>query len=79
MPRFSAEMTVNAALALDARAKWVLAAYQIRGCGDCPSSDEETLQQLAAGYKVDLSRLLDDLNSLDQRTQPLSMTRSQAD
>ena len=64
MPRFSAEMTVNAALALDTRAKWVLAAYQIRGCGDCPSSEAETLEHLAAGYKVDLGRLLRDLNSL---------------
>jgi hypothetical protein len=57
-------MTVNAVLALDARAKWVLAAYQIRGCGDCPSSEEETLGELAAGYRVDLARLLADLNSL---------------
>jgi len=59
-------MTVNAALALDARAKWVLAAYHISGCGDCPSSEEETLEQLAAGYGVDLAQLLRDLNSLDQ-------------
>ena len=57
-------MTVNAALALDGRAKWVLAAYHISGCGDCASSEEETLEQLAAGYGVDLAQLLRDLNSL---------------
>ena len=57
-------MTVDAALALDARAKWVLLAYHISGCGDCPQSSDETLEQLAAGYKVDLNQLLSDLNSL---------------
>ena len=64
MARFSAEMTVETALSLDARAKWVLLAYHISGCGDCPASSDETLEQLATGYKVDLQRLLADLNSL---------------
>jgi hypothetical protein len=61
-------MTVGAALMLDARAKWVLLAYHISGCGDCPQSDDETLAELAAGYRVDLARLLRDLNSLEQST-----------
>ena len=57
-------MTVANALSLDARAKWVLLAYHISGCRDCPQSEDETLAELAAGYKVDLDRLLADLNSL---------------
>ena len=62
-------MTVNAALSLDERARWVLLAYHISGCGDCPASEDETLAQLAAGYRVDLGRLLADLNSLEVRAE----------
>ena len=62
-------MTVSAALSLDARAKWVLLAYHISGCSDCPQSDDETLAELAAGYKVDLNVLLRDLNRLAPLTE----------
>ncbi|MGZ7078715.1 MAG: DUF1858 domain-containing protein [Thermoanaerobaculia bacterium] len=65
--RFSEEMTVGEALVLDGRAKWVLAAYHIAGCSQCPTSEEETLAQLAKGYGIELGKLLDDLNSLDGR------------
>ena len=57
-------MTVAAALSVDSRVRWVLLAYHISGCDDCPASDDETLEELATGYKVDLNRLLADLNSL---------------
>lgn len=63
--RFRAEMTVDAALSLDPRAKWVLAAYHIAGCGGCERAGDETLEELARGYGIELSRLLSDLNSLD--------------
>lgn len=62
--RFSEEMTVGEALVADARAKWVLAAYHVGGCSQCPTSDEETLAQLARGYGIELAKLLEDLNSL---------------
>ena len=62
--RFSGDMTVEAALSLDPRARWVLAAYHVGGCGNCAMSDQETLAELAAGYKIEVARLLDDLNSL---------------
>lgn len=64
-------MTVSEALSLDARARWVLLAYHISGCDDCPASEEETLQQLAVGYKVDLQKLLNDLNSLQAPATPI--------
>lgn len=60
-------MTVGDALSLDARAKWVLLAYHISGCAECPQSEDETLAELAAGYKVDLNQLLCDLNSLQHQ------------
>jgi len=57
-------MTVGNALALHAAARWVFAAYHIGGCSNCAMSDEETLEQLAFAYDLDLEKLLRDLNSL---------------
>ena len=61
---FTAEMTVDAALALHPAARWVFAAYQIGGCNGCASASDETLAQVAAGYRLELERLLTDLNAL---------------
>jgi len=61
---FTAVMTVDAALALHPAARWVFAAYQIGGCNGCSSAAEETLAEVAQGYKLDLDRLLADLNGL---------------
>jgi hybrid cluster-associated redox disulfide protein len=61
---FTAVMTVDAALALHPAARWVFAAYQIGGCSGCSSAAEETLAEVAEGYRLDLERLLADLNRL---------------
>ena len=61
---FTAVMTVDAALALHPAARWVFAAYQIGGCNGCSSAAEETLAEVAEGYRLDLERLLADLNGL---------------
>lgn len=61
---FEASMTVGEALARDPRARWVFAAYHVGGCSDCSRVDDETLEELAAGYKFPLDRFLADLNSL---------------
>ncbi len=61
---FEAEMTVSEALALHPSARWVFAAYQLSGCAQCESSPEETLAEVAEGYRFDLSNFLRDLNSL---------------
>lgn len=63
-PRFVPEMTVDAALALHPKARWVFAAYHINGCVNCSSAQLETLEEVAAGYKLPLDRFLADLNSL---------------
>lgn len=57
-------MTVDAALALHPAARWVFAAYQIGGCNGCSSAADETLAEVAQGYRLDLDRLLADLNGL---------------
>lgn len=64
MTTFVPQMTVEEALALHPSAKWVLAAYHIGGCSQCAMSEEETLEQVAAGYQLPLDHLLSDLNSL---------------
>lgn len=60
-------MTVDAALALHPKARWVFAAYHISGCVNCTSSPDETLAEVADGYRLDLDKLLGDLNSLLER------------
>ncbi|MDP9359884.1 MAG: disulfide oxidoreductase [Acidobacteriota bacterium] len=57
-------MTVEAALALHPAARWVFAAYQIGGCNGCSAAAGETLAEVADGYRLDLDRLLADLNAL---------------
>ena len=61
---FDANMTVGDALARHPNARWVFAAYHIGGCNGCARVDDETLAQVAEGYKLPLERLLADLNSL---------------
>ncbi|HEX9164226.1 MAG TPA: disulfide oxidoreductase [Thermoanaerobaculia bacterium] len=62
--QFVPDMTVGAALALHPATKWVFASYHIGGCSHCAMSEEETLEQVAAGYELPLDKLLRDLNSL---------------
>jgi hybrid cluster-associated redox disulfide protein len=61
---FVPQMTVRQALALHPTVKWVLAAYQIGGCSHCAMSEEETLEQVATGYRLPLEKLINDLNAL---------------
>ena len=61
---FEPEMKVAEALTLHPSARWVFAAYHIGGCNQCPRSADETLEQVADGYKLPLDRFLRDLNSL---------------
>ena len=61
---FVPQMTVGEALALHPSAKWVFAAYHIGGCSHCAMSEEETLEQLADGYRLPLEKLIRDLNAL---------------
>jgi hypothetical protein len=64
LKNFDANMTVGDALARHASARWVFAAYHIGGCNGCAKVDDETLAEVAEGYRLPLDRLLADLNSL---------------
>jgi hybrid cluster-associated redox disulfide protein len=61
---FDPEMIVSDALALHPSARWVFAAYHIGGCRSCDRAVDETLAEVAAGYKIPLDQLLEDLNRL---------------
>jgi hypothetical protein len=64
---FDAQMTVSEALQLHPSARWVFAAYRLSGCTQCESSPEETLAEVAEGYRFELADFLRDLNSLFHR------------
>ena len=64
---FEAQMTVSEALLLHPSARWVFAAYRLSGCAQCESSPDETLAEVAEGYRFNLADFLRDLNSLLSR------------
>lgn len=61
---FARETIVADALAMHPKVRWVFAAYHLGGCNTCNLAHEETLEQLAEGYRISLEDLLRDLNSL---------------
>ena len=61
---FDSRTIVADALAMHPKARWVFAAYHLGGCNACNLAHEETLAQVAEGYRIPLDGLLRDLNSL---------------
>jgi hybrid cluster-associated redox disulfide protein len=61
---FQSHTVVADALAMHPKARWVFAAYHLGGCNGCNLAQEETLAQVAEGYRISLEKLLEDLNSL---------------
>jgi hybrid cluster-associated redox disulfide protein len=62
--KFDATMTVGDALAAHPHARWVFAAYHVGGCNGCSRIDDETIAEVAEGYRLPLEKFLHDLNSL---------------
>jgi len=61
---FTPETVVAEALQKHPKVRWVFAAYHLGGCNGCGRSGEETLEQVATGYRIELEAFLRDLNSL---------------
>ncbi len=61
---FEPQTVVAEALASHPKARWVFAAYHVGGCSGCSRAADETLEQLADGYRIPLQEFLRDLNSL---------------
>lgn len=65
---FTPGTIVAEALAKHPDVRWVFAAYHLGGCNGCGRSVEETLEEVAKGYRIPLDSLLRDLNALLQQT-----------
>jgi len=61
---FTSTTIVAEALAKHPKARWVFAAYHLGGCNSCSRASDETLAELAEGYRIELEAFLRDLNSL---------------
>lgn len=66
---FTPQTLVADALALHPKARWVFAAYHLGGCNRCERATDETLQEVADGYRIPLDDLLRDLNALPALTE----------
>ena len=62
--QFLPETIVADALTIHPAARWVFAAYHLKGCCVCGSAVSETLAEVASGYGIPLDDLLRDLNAL---------------
>jgi hybrid cluster-associated redox disulfide protein len=61
---FTAQTVVADALEKHPKARWVFAAYHLGGCAGCGRANDETLEEVAEGYRIPLEQFLRDLNSL---------------
>jgi hybrid cluster-associated redox disulfide protein len=67
---FGKDMTVGKALAAHPLAGQVFASFHLGGCAHCSISEEETLENVALGYGIPLTMLLDTLNGLPRQAEP---------
>jgi hybrid cluster-associated redox disulfide protein len=61
---FTPETIVADALQKHPRVRWVFAAYHLGQCAGCGMAEDETLGEVAEGYRIPLDDFLRDLNAL---------------
>ena len=66
---FYPEMTIGEAMSVHPRVREVFAAFHLGGCAHCAINEIETLEQVCAGYGVDLNVLLEVLESVVNKTE----------
>lgn len=66
MTYFSPDMTIAEAMSVHPRVAEVFAAFRLGGCGSCGISQLETIEQVTAGYGVDVDMMLEVLEELMQ-------------
>lgn len=57
-------MTIDEALKLHPEAGLVLSSYHLGGCSHCSINEMETIEEVCNGYGIEVTDLLDSLNSL---------------
>jgi hypothetical protein len=63
-PVFEPKLRIADAVAIDPRVRDVLAQFHLGGCSSCAINEEDTLEQAAANYGVNLAHLMAALESL---------------
>jgi hybrid cluster-associated redox disulfide protein len=71
--RFKPDMPMAEAMELHPRAGEVFAAFHLGGCSHCGIAEVETIEQVCAAYGVDISTLLEVLESLFEK-EPIAET-----
>jgi hybrid cluster-associated redox disulfide protein len=71
-PRLEPTMKIADAVAIDPRVREVLAQYHLGGCSSCAINEEQTIEQAALEYGVDLGRLMVALTTLSDGPAPLA-------
>ena len=69
-PLVEPTMTIADAIALDPRIRDVLAQFHLGGCGSCAINEEQTIEQAAVSYGVDLDRLMATLTAFSHGQEP---------
>jgi hybrid cluster-associated redox disulfide protein len=57
-PLVEASMKIADAIAIDPRVRNVLAQFHLGGCSSCAIDEEQTIEQVAMSYGIDLDRLM---------------------
>lgn len=69
-PLFESTMKIADAIAIEPRVRDVLAQFHLGGCSSCAVNEEDTIEQAAMSYGVDLGRLMATLTALSNGQEP---------
>lgn len=69
-PLFDPSMRIADAIAIDSRVREVLAQFHLGGCSSCAINEEDTIEQAARSYGVDVDRLIAALTVLSNGQEP---------
>src|SRR5262245_23654625 len=74
-PVFEASMKIAEAIAIDPRVRDLLAQFHLGGCSACAVNEEQTIEQAAMSYGIDVDRLLVALTAFGTGQDPEPPTR----
>jgi hybrid cluster-associated redox disulfide protein len=69
-PLVESTMKIADVLAIDSRSRDVFAQFHLGGCSSCAINEDQTIEQAAMSYGVDLKRLMAALTALENGQDP---------
>lgn len=72
-------MKIADAIAIDPRTREVLAQFHLGGCSSCAINEEQTFEQAAMSYGLDLDQLMASLAALSNGQEPLPRASQHSD